>query len=61
MVSTHAYEQLLIGWIVGAARLQRQVHGDEADETAPQHLPPTTASPCLQGGLGANGPSSLPQ
>jgi hypothetical protein len=26
-----------------------------------QHLPPTTASPCLQGGSGANGPVTPPQ
>jgi hypothetical protein len=39
-VSTHAYEQLRIGCIVGAAWLQCQVHGDKVDETAPQHLHP---------------------
>ena len=32
-------------------------HGDE--ETAPQHLAPTTASPCSQGGTGANGPAII--
>lgn len=52
----HTYEQLLVGWIAGVAWLQPQTCGDKEDETTLQHLPPTTASPCLQGGSGANGP-----
>jgi hypothetical protein len=48
-----------MGWIVGATWVHRQVHGDEVDNMTPQHPPPTTASPCLQGGSGANGPSPL--
>ena len=41
-------------YLVGATQVQCKVHSDEEDEMAPQHLPPTMASPCLQGGTGAN-------
>jgi len=59
--STHfqPYEKLLIGWIMGAAWLEYQVCRDDKDEIAAQHPPPTTASPCLQGGMGANGPVTI--
>ena len=53
------YEKLLIGWIVGAVWLECQVCRDDEDETAAQHLSPTTASPCSQGGMGANGPVTI--
>ena len=49
---THVYEEPLVGWVL----LERQVRGDEVDEMAPQHPPPTTVSPRSQGGLGANCP-----
>jgi len=55
---THIYKQPLIGWIVDAAWLECQACRDE-DETAPQHLPPTTASPCSWGGLVLMAPSHL--
>jgi hypothetical protein len=38
---------------MGAAQVQCQACSDEEDEMAPQHPPPTTASPFLQGGSGA--------
>jgi hypothetical protein len=57
----HTYEQLLVGWIVGAAWLEHQARRDEKDETAPQHPPPTTVSLCSQGGSGANGPVTPPR
>ena len=59
--STHfqPYEKLLIGWIVGAAWLEHQAHRDDEDETAAQHLPPSTASSCLQDGTGANRPVTI--
>jgi hypothetical protein len=53
------YEKLLVGWIVGAAWLECQARRDDEDETAAQHPPPTTASPCSQGGTGANGPVTI--
>jgi len=59
--STHfqPYEKLLIGWIVGAAWLECRACRDDNDETTAQHLPPTTVSPCLQGGMGANRPVTI--
>jgi hypothetical protein len=39
----HAYEQPLAGWIVDAARLQRQTRGDEEDVMAPSTRPPLRA------------------
>ena len=49
----HACEQLLVGWVTGAAQAQPQACSDE-DEMVPQHPPPTAASPCSQGESGAN-------
>jgi hypothetical protein len=37
------------------------VRRDEESETAAQHPPPTTVSPCSQGGSGANGPVTPPR
>ena len=50
----HAYEHLLIGWVMGGL-WQWWREKREERKTVPQHLPPTAASTCLQGGTGANG------
>ena len=54
------YDQLLIGLIVDADWLECHAPRDKEDDTAPQRPPPTTVSPCSQGGLGANGPVTPP-
>jgi hypothetical protein len=44
---------------MGVAWLECQVHRDDEDETTAQHPPPTTVSPCSQGGIGANRPVTI--
>ena len=43
-------------WVDSCSAL---AHEDKVDKMEPQHLPPTTASPCSQGGSGANRPVTI--